>query len=164
MIIYYLITIMWQACKKRSVIPALQLVPDGQEPITHFLNNVLEWYPISSLWSHAHITPLLYHQFDPSMWAMIILNQSCVSMSVWILSGINVPAPSTYSNHGPTMLSVVSLQLSCFQYLLLYSNALSARNGYISSWDPRKYVGTGSGPIKGKLMPTGRKCFGGWEV
>ena len=49
----------------------------------------LDWYPISTSQSHAHITPLLYHQSDPFAWPIAFLSQYCISCAVWVRSNIS---------------------------------------------------------------------------
>ena len=61
--------------------------------IMHWCGTVLQWYLISTSLSHAHTIPLLHHQLDPFVWPIVILSQSCVSFTAWLLSNINAPAP-----------------------------------------------------------------------
>ena len=104
-----------------------------------------------------------YHPFpvppiNPFMWPMVIPSLSCVSAVAWLLNHINGATPPPQEpmlNCSPTMLRVVSLQLTCFQDLLLYRNALNAGNGYFGSCGPKglflevvKYVGAKYDPKK----------------
>ena len=68
---------------------------------------------------------------------MVILNQSCVSAVARVLSHIHASTPLEPNlNCGPTMNRIVSLQLTCFQYLL-YRNVLNAGNGFFGPSGPQ---------------------------
>ena len=101
------------------------------------LGTTLEKYQISTTWSHAHITPFLYHQSKPFAWPMVILNQSSVSATVplSVLNNINAPTPSPAPslNCDPKMYRVVALWLTFVQNLFLYKNAPNAGNMYFGS-------------------------------
>ena len=65
-----------QDCKCWYCNPAPKPVRDGYEPHHALSSTGLGWDPISTLQSHAHITPLLYHELEPSTWPMVILAKS----------------------------------------------------------------------------------------
>ena len=64
---------------------------DGWGGIMHYSCAEMDQYPISIWQSHAHITPLLYHQSNPFVCPMAISNQFYVSFAAWVLSNITTP-------------------------------------------------------------------------
>ena len=123
-----------------------------QNPLSDSLGGImchscaeLDWYPISTFQSHAHITPLLYHQSDPFVWPMVISSKSYVSSASWVLSNITTPVLQAeiwkarhnqfiYCNPHLEMLwrvlRVVSLQFTCFHYLLQYFGSSRSLGNY----------------------------------
>ena len=100
--------------------------------------------PISTLWSHVQITPLLYHQSNPLVWPMVISSQSHVSTVSWVLSDINAPILQYLALIVVPWCIQWCLHLAYFQCLLLYRNVLITGNAYFKSCGPKSTICCGA--------------------
>ena len=87
------ISLMWQARKRPSLVlwrmnaflgtAMLDHNSSTRISIVRCFGATLKWYPLRTLQSHVHITPLLIT--NPFARPMMILSKTCVSSAAWIL-------------------------------------------------------------------------------
>ena len=81
--------------------------------------------PIRTLWIHTHHLTPTRPMRPPLCGTWLFLANHVSYVLTWVLSNINISAPSTDPGCDPTMLRVVFLQLKCFHYILLLGSVLT---------------------------------------